>query len=419
MVNHPNLSNDVQSEFVLPETGKTPLPIIESAEKADYGILEISSRTERYKAKTSTVDWAGLKTLLISSKNQTTESSYYGVFSVRDDSSGSVLYDYHFIELEFSAEAVAESGGKTELFIFATDTDDRGVSRVATAIIPAGVQAKNEILDWVLPERYQKDALSFGEAYKRGCDWEETVPGGWVIFPDGSSTYFPPRVEWVCENEYGDDPEEYEWPTGGGGGSICVDPNGCNGGASNVDPCSGFSGSEICDPNKPCPGDPVKNPTIAPSSGQGINGGRYGYTRLDGNLNPKFHAGLDIYSPLFSNLYAIHAGTVYSTGVSSTFGNYVIIKSIVDGQVFYILYAHLSLVGVSGTINSTITQGQVIGRTGATGNASESNPHVHFEVRTSVPGEFYNEWDSHDPESYLGTKFNSNGNPIYSSHCSY
>ena len=417
MTNHPGNMNDVQNEIVLPETGKTPLPIVESATKSDYGISEISSRTERYKAQSSSVDWGGLKALLVSSKNQAKESSYYGVFSVRDDSSGSELYDYHFIELEFSAEAVAESGGETELFIFTTDADEQGVTRVATAIIPAGVQAKNEILNWVLPKRYQRDALSFGEAYKKGCDWEETAPGGWVIFPDGSRTYTPPTVEWVCENEYGDDPEEYEWPTGGGGG--CVDPNGCNGGSSNDDPCSGVSGSEICDPDKPCPGDPIKNPTIAPSSGQGVNGGRYGYTRLDDNLDPKFHAGLDIYSPLYSNLYAIHSGDVYSTGVSSTFGNYVIIKSTVDGQVFYMLYAHLSQVGVSDTINSTITQGQIIGRTGASGNASESNPHVHIEVRTAVPGEFYNGWDSHNPESYLGTKFDSNGNPIYSSHCSY
>lgn len=418
MINHPNSSNDVQSEFVLPATGKTPLPQIEGAVKSDYGISEISSRTERYKAQSSTVDWTGLKELLVSSKNHTKISPYYGVFSIRNDSAGSELYDYHFIELEFSNKAIAESGGETELFILATDADQRGVSRVATAIIPAGIQAKNEILNWVLPNRYQKDALSFGEAYRKGCDWEETVPGGWVIFPDGSATYFPPRVEWVCENEYGNNPDEYDWPPSGGGGG-CVNPNGCTGGSSDDNPCSsGVGGSEICDPNKPCPGDPLKNPTIAPSALSGVNGGRYGYTRVE-NGEPKFHAGLDIYSPLYSNLYAIHGGLVYSTGVSSTFGNYVIIQSIVDGQVFYILYAHLNHVLVSDTINSSITQGQVIGRTGASGNASESNPHVHIEVRTPVPGKFYNDWDSHNPEPYLGTKFNSNGNPIYSSHCSY
>lgn len=67
-------------EFVLPETGKAPLPIVESATKPDYGISEISSRTQRYKAQSSVVDWAGLKALLASSKNQTKESPYYGVF---------------------------------------------------------------------------------------------------------------------------------------------------------------------------------------------------------------------------------------------------------------------------------------------------------------------------------------------------
>jgi len=239
MINHSNSSNDVQSEFVLPQTGKSPLPVIEGIAKSDYGISEISSRTERYKAKSSTVDWVGLKAMLTSSKNHAKESPYYGIFSVREDSNGTDVYDYHFIELEFSAEAVAESGGETELFIFATDNDDRGVSRVATAIIPAGVQAKNEIMSWVLPKNTHAGALSMDDMKAKGCDWVETAPGGWIIFPDGSKTYTPPTVDWVCENEYGEDTDTdvYEWPTGGGGGSTCVDPYGCNGGIENDGPC--------------------------------------------------------------------------------------------------------------------------------------------------------------------------------------
>lgn len=414
MINHSNDLKDLQGEFVVPEVGNTPLPTIDSAEKKDYGISEISSTTERHKAASSSVDWKGLESLLEFSKNQAKESSYYGIFSVRNDDKE--FYEYHFIELEFSRQAVIESNGKTELFILATDTDEHGVTRAATAIIPSGIHAKNEILSWLLPKHTQPAALSMEETKLKGCSWEETVPGGWVIFPDGSKTYFPPIKEWICENNYGDDVEEhYEWPSGGGG-STCVDPNGCNGGSETPDPCAGTGSSEICDPNRPCPGDPIKNPEIAPTSGQDVAGGRYGAHR---NNSVGWHRGLDIKAPLNSNLYSMHEGLVWSSSPpdSDTWGKYVIIRTIVNGDAFYMVYAHLNQVRV--LEGSTISQGEMIGRSGDSGNAEGSVPHVHLEVRTAVPGKVFNDWDTHNPETYLGTKFDSSGNPVASSSCGY
>ena len=53
----------------------------------------------------------------------------------------------------------------------------------------------------------------------------------------------------------------------------------------------------VCVPNheeeKPCSGDPVPNPEIAPQTNSGINGGRYGNTRSGGS---QFHGGLDLKS---------------------------------------------------------------------------------------------------------------------------
>ncbi len=125
---------------------------------------------------------------------------------------------------------------------------------------------------------------------------------------------------------------------------------------------------------------------------------------------------MDIKSPLSSPLYSMHAGLVYSSGISSTLGNYVIIRSSVNGESIYILYGHLQSVNVFN--GSWVGQGGQLGLTGNTGNAVGSVPHVHIQVRTAVPNKVFNDWDTHDPEPYLGTKFDVNGNPINNDSCS-
>ena len=90
-----------------------------------------------------------------------------------------------------------------------------------------------------------------------------------------------------------------------------------------------------------------------------------------------------------SPAYAVADGyVVTSTAVTdgrgnyTSYGNYVLIAHY-NG--LYTLYAHLNSRAVS--TGQTVSQGQVIGAVGSTGNST--GPHLHFEVRTS-PGKYAN-----------------------------
>ena len=74
--------------------------------------------------------------------------------------------------------------------------------------------------------------------------------------------------------------------------------------------------------------------------------------------------------------YVVEATSlINSSGNYYSYGNYIFIAHY-NG--LYTLYAHLSSMVVSA--GDTVTQGQVIGYVGSTGNST--GPHLHFEVRT-------------------------------------
>ena len=163
---------------------------------------------------------------------------------------------------------------------------------------------------------------------------------------------------------------------------------------------------------KPCPGDPIKNPIIAPT-GKGKNGGRYGYTRTYENGAAKFHDGLDIQAAPGSKIYAPFDGIVIDTRNSfapneygaNSYGNYVSIKfTLQNEQIIILKYNHLNSVNVT---NGTIAAGSIIGTSGMTGNAKDVIPHVHIQARNIIN----NKEVRTNPEQYLATKFDSQGNP--------
>ncbi|RPK32402.1 Glycyl-glycine endopeptidase ALE-1 precursor [Streptomyces sp. ADI92-24] len=89
-----------------------------------------------------------------------------------------------------------------------------------------------------------------------------------------------------------------------------------------------------------------------------------------------YHTGIDFAVQVGTTLHAIGPGKVVErTGPSGPYGNEIVIKH-PDGM--YSQYAHMSQVKVA--IGQTITGGQVIGLSGATGNVS--GPHLHLEIRT-------------------------------------
>ncbi|MBL1085946.1 peptidoglycan DD-metalloendopeptidase family protein [Streptomyces actinomycinicus] len=89
-----------------------------------------------------------------------------------------------------------------------------------------------------------------------------------------------------------------------------------------------------------------------------------------------YHTGVDFVVPTGTPLKAVAAGTVVSAGWGGAYGNQVVIK-LDDG--YYAQYGHLSQLSVSA--GQTVTAGQQIGLSGATGNVT--GPHLHFEIRTT------------------------------------
>ncbi|MET8701754.1 LysM peptidoglycan-binding domain-containing M23 family metallopeptidase [Kitasatospora sp. NPDC004723] len=87
------------------------------------------------------------------------------------------------------------------------------------------------------------------------------------------------------------------------------------------------------------------------------------------------HTGADFIASTGTPLRAVANGTVVKAGNGGAYGNEVEIK-LADGK--YAQYAHLSSIGVK--IGQTVTVGQQIGLSGATGNVT--GPHLHFEIRT-------------------------------------
>lgn len=88
----------------------------------------------------------------------------------------------------------------------------------------------------------------------------------------------------------------------------------------------------------------------------------------------RLHAGIDVAIPIGTPLRAADGGRVAIAGPVSGYGNYTCIQHSASMST---CYAHQDSIGVS--VGQTVTQGQIIGRTGNTGRST--GPHLHFEVR--------------------------------------
>lgn len=104
----------------------------------------------------------------------------------------------------------------------------------------------------------------------------------------------------------------------------------------------------------------------------GVKGGGYGNS---GSLWSHGHTGADFPVGTGTSVKAAASGTVVSAGWGGAYGNQIVLKH-ADGH--YTQYGHLSSLGVSA--GQSVTEGQQIGLSGSTGNAT--GPHLHFEVRT-------------------------------------
>ncbi len=108
---------------------------------------------------------------------------------------------------------------------------------------------------------------------------------------------------------------------------------------------------------------PLKSITVTSSYG-----GRY----LNGSYD--YHLGVDLRAASGTNVYAADGGKVTYAGYMGSYGYLV---KILHDNGDYTYYAHLSKINVSS--GSRVYKGQVIAKSGATGNVTGA--HLHFELR--------------------------------------
>ena len=105
---------------------------------------------------------------------------------------------------------------------------------------------------------------------------------------------------------------------------------------------------------------------------------------LSGNDYWSGHLAIDIAAGLGASIWAADSGVVVYAGWSNNgYGNMVMLD---HGNGWQTLYAHLSAVSVG--CGQSVSQGQLIGLGGSTGNST--GPHLHFETR--FEGGFVNPW---------------------------
>ena len=151
--------------------------------------------------------------------------------------------------------------------------------------------------------------------------------------------------------------------------------------------------------NKPKPAAAVKSAansksaavskSLSNSNSVPVMSGRFVRPVSGGYVTSRFgqggHRGIDLVVPYGSPIYAADGGTVVRAGYDGSYGNYVKIQ---HKNGLTTLYAHMSSILVN--TGDSVSQGQVIGKVGSTGNST--GPHLHFEVAKN--GSLVN------PESY-------------------
>jgi murein DD-endopeptidase MepM/ murein hydrolase activator NlpD len=115
------------------------------------------------------------------------------------------------------------------------------------------------------------------------------------------------------------------------------------------------------------------------------------------------HHALDIMAPRGSAVIAAAAGTVEKLFQSDAGGNTIYVRLPDRTTIHY--YAHLDHYADGLHEGQAVTQGQVLGAVGSTGDASPDAPHLHFEImRTTPDAKWYQPATDIDPYPLLTGK---------------
>lgn len=113
------------------------------------------------------------------------------------------------------------------------------------------------------------------------------------------------------------------------------------------------------------------------------------YAYVSSEYGPRWgstHTGIDFAAKAGTHIYSWRDGKVTFAGWSGGYGNFIIVD---HGDGFVTRYAHCSKIAVKK--GQKVSQGQIIGYVGTTGNSTGN--HLHFEIK--VNGRFVN------PRNYL------------------
>lgn len=97
------------------------------------------------------------------------------------------------------------------------------------------------------------------------------------------------------------------------------------------------------------------------------------------------HNAIDIMAPRGTPVMAAAPGTVEKLFDSRNGGLTVYVRSGDQARVYY--YAHLDSYRPGLVEGQRLNTGDVLGAVGSTGSASDTAPHLHFEVKEMGPGE--------------------------------
>jgi murein DD-endopeptidase MepM/ murein hydrolase activator NlpD len=100
------------------------------------------------------------------------------------------------------------------------------------------------------------------------------------------------------------------------------------------------------------------------------------YKKLGKMWSKGYHTGVDFAVPGGTPIVAVADGKIENANWGASYGTQLVQK--VSGG--WVIYAHLSAADVKP--GATVKKGQVIGKSGNTGNSS--GPHLHFEMRSNI-----------------------------------
>ncbi|WP_305095888.1 M23 family metallopeptidase [Croceibacterium aestuarii] len=117
---------------------------------------------------------------------------------------------------------------------------------------------------------------------------------------------------------------------------------------------------------------------------QGVKPDDLGDTFSDVRGGARLHEALDIMAPRGTPVLAAAAGTVEKLFKSEAGGNTIYVRSPDRRTIYY--YAHLDRYAPRLAEGQAVSEGEVLGAVGSSGNASPDAPHLHFAIIQTTPG---------------------------------